>query len=99
MFEKGKSGNPNGRPPKGKAITDEIRKYLAETSDEGLTKAQAIAAVWIKKVMEGDTTALKLLVEHLEGKAVQPISGDEDRPSLLDGIQIIINESKPDNTD
>jgi hypothetical protein len=78
MFEKGKSGNPNGRPPKGKAITDEIRKYLAETTDEGLTKAQAIAVIWIKKVMDGDTTALKLLVEHLEGKAPQPIVGDNE---------------------
>lgn len=79
-FEPGQSGNPNGRPKKGKTITDEVRKLLAESaeSDTPMTKAQALAKVWLDKAMTGDPQTLKLLVEHLEGKAPQPIVGDED---------------------
>ena len=57
MFEKGKSGNPAGRP---KGIQDkrvEMRALLEPYAPSLIEKAVQLA-------LEGDTTALKLCVEQ-----------------------------------
>ena len=66
-FPKGKSGNENGRPPKGYSITEMMKEML--TSQPEIKKAigQSIA----KKALQGDVTALKLLWNYLDGMPKQ----------------------------
>ena len=58
-FERGKSGNPNGRP-KGARNNATV---LAEALLDG--EANAITRKLIDKALEGDTTALRLCLERL----------------------------------
>lgn len=66
MFEKGKSGNPAGRP---KGIQDkrvEMRALLEPYAPSLIEKAVQLA-------LEGDTTALKLCVDKIV-PSIKPIS-------------------------
>jgi hypothetical protein len=81
---KGFSGNPDGEAygesPLGKLVTEigsESLVYPAGGEDAlRMTRREALArALWTRAVIDGDMTAMKLLVELLEGKG--PGSGEE----------------------
>jgi len=61
MFEKGKSGNPSGRP-KSKPISDEIRRLGAAGAFD------KIAQMLINKAIDGDLKAAIEVMNRCEGK-------------------------------
>jgi hypothetical protein len=68
-FKKGQSGNPKGRPPKGHAITDLLNKYLCETAPgDKVERKQKLIEAMFKHAVEGDTTAMKYIVDRIDGK-------------------------------
>lgn len=70
-WQKGQSGNPNGRPPAGRAFAEALRKVGEE---EGNLEAVA-EKVW-ELARDGDLRAIALLAERLDGR---PLSyGDEE---------------------
>ena len=80
QFKKGTSGNPAGRPKGIISFQDRIRKLCDEeinytdiSGKEKKTKVgDMLIASMIKKVMkEDDVSAARLLIEHLDGKALQ----------------------------
>ena len=66
MFEKGKSGNPAGRPKGIQAKRVEMRALLEPYAPSLIEKAVQLA-------LEGDTTALKLCVDKIV-PSIKPIS-------------------------
>lgn len=79
-WQKGKSGNPNGRPrkmtPDGKSISELARahtevalKALVKIATRGESEAAVVSA----------STAL---LDRGWGKPTQPISGDDERPPI-----------------
>jgi hypothetical protein len=74
QYKPGQSGNPAGRP---KGIIDKralFRSLLLPHSEEILTKA-------LEKVREGDTTILKIILEH-----ILPAKPMDDPTNELEGI-------------
>jgi DNA helicase IV len=76
MFEKGRSGNPNGRPKKGRSLTDILEKYGTardvETPDGLITKREALAQkVWELAIKTGDMTAVKYIYDRIDGTPTQ----------------------------
>ena len=94
LFEKGKSGNPNGRPKGAISLKTRMAKIMESTASAELiaqfkslnlpkTSRQnidAIIGVLVINALQGDTAATKLLLEYYAGKPEQPISGVEDKP-------------------
>jgi hypothetical protein len=76
-WPKGISGNPSGRPrkPITEAYADMAeQKYPGDP--EGRTYAQLIAEGQCKAAIKGKTEAAREIADRLEGKAVQPVVGD-----------------------
>lgn len=78
---KGRTGNPDGRPPTQKALSDALRVVLHDSKKKGgPRKARIIAEKLVDLAIEGSIDAIRLVWERSEGKAPQPITGDEDSP-------------------
>lgn len=78
-FEKGKSGNPSGRPKKIPAIDELLADILSEEKD-GLSAARQVIIALVKKAKSGDVRAAEVLFDRAYGKVKQPIenSGNQD---------------------
>ena len=89
-FAPGVSGNPNGRPPKDKCISDLMRAELLKTvtipklDKNGkktkytvtVTKMQLFVESQIGLAMAGDAAAAKNVWERVEGKVPMPVDVD-----------------------
>jgi len=86
-WKPGQSGNPKGRPKKGKTITDALNKYLnqKEPGSEITRKQQLIQSIYSLAVDEGDLLAIKYIIDRIDGKPVETkeISGPEGEPVQL----------------
>src|SRR5256885_336002 len=71
-FQKGQSGNPAGRPRSEASITPWIRRLLAEKR-AGRTRAEHIASKILELAEDGDPNALRMVLERIDGKVVQPV--------------------------
>jgi hypothetical protein len=65
-WEKGRSGNPGGRP-KGKSITAALRE-LSLTEHNGKTLVQLLAERLYKDALSGKFPQAKEIIERLDGK-------------------------------
>lgn len=79
-WEKGESGNPNGRPKGTRNRASIVREWLEVQQEiknpitgvtEKLEQQDIITLAQIKKAREGDTAAFKELMDSAHGKAVQ----------------------------
>lgn len=80
-------GNKNAA--KAKVWSDAIRLEAMKTG-----KIQKAAQKLVDMAVEGDMAAIKELGDRLEGKAVQSIAGDPDRPFVTKIIQEIVDGAK-----
>lgn len=81
-FEKGKSGNPSGRP-KEKIFTDALRVAVMRDDGDGKTKLHRIAERLVAEAMAGESWAVQQVADRLEGKPAQAIiGGDDDDPAI-----------------
>ena len=66
-WKKGQSGNPNGRHKKGYSITEWFREMLDSKPDV----KDAIGKSIMKKALEGDTAAQKMVWQYMDGMPSQ----------------------------
>ena len=101
QFKPGVSGNPKGRPKGVQSFQDRIRRLVDEevnykdvNGKQRKTKVgDMLITAMIKKVMkEDDVAAARLLIEHLDGKALQ--KNQEVPPSLEDALKLLDEEDK-----
>lgn len=99
----GKTNNPNGRPPKSKALTDLLETALGHTypfNGKNVSGKKILADLVSKALVTGrvrfpdDTDDsvisikdwiefVKWAYERIDGKPVQPVSGDVDNPLVI----------------
>ena len=96
-FKKGTSGNPNGRPPKGYSITEMMKKLLAtkvkDAKGRMVDPREAIGRSILKKALEGDVAAQKMVWQYMDGMPQQNIdatSGGEK----IQGITVYMPEER-----
>ena len=87
-FKKGQIANPNGRPKKGYSITEWFKEMLKADPGARDKLGKAIYA----KAMEGDTAAMKLVWNYMDGPS-QPV--DSQMLSLTqNNIYLGLNDDK-----
>ena len=89
-FKKGESGNPNGRPKKGQTITDLIRENLDKVDielDNGtfVTGKEALVDRLKELAIRGDMTAIKYIIDRMDGPVKQELSFSGD-VTIVDDI-------------
>lgn len=83
QFQPGQSGNPKGRPPKERVISDVLLKMLKDKPELITALATTLLELSLKKK---DMAAIKEVLDRLEGKTVQrnELTGE-------DGGDLVIN--------
>jgi len=85
-FEKGKSGNPGGRP-KAKDFTDALRVAVLATEGDK-TKLRKIAEKLADMAVEGDIQAIKEIGNRLEGTPAQTIHATTEQVDSFASLTI-----------
>jgi len=99
-FQKGKSGNPKGRP-KDKAFTDALRLAVNRTDGDGRKKLAVLAEKAVEYAMAGESWAMQMIADRIEGKVAQVIEATHytgDAADLSDNELAIIASGRGDRT-
>src|SRR5262249_49647121 len=79
-FQKGKSGNPKGRPRNASSLTVLLREkitQICEYDKQERTWQEMIVLATLRLAIEGNSSALREVWERLGGKVPQPIPEEE----------------------
>jgi hypothetical protein len=84
-YAKGQSGNPHGRPKKGKGLTDLLEKTLAKKRLDGKTGKAALADALIALAIdEKDIAAIKYVYDRVDGRPRESVTfGNTDIETKL----------------
>ena len=85
-FQKGKSGNPNGRPKKLPEL-DELLKDILLDETNGKTQIELIVRTLVKQSLKGDIRASEILLNRSYGKVKEHIEveqKEENRVVILE---------------
>lgn len=96
-FQKGQSGNPQGRPNE-RPWRDMLMLALNERTGEGKAdpkKLRRVAEAVVDAAMKGDMQAAKEIGDRLDGKPSQAITGP-DGGSLLQSLTVTYVSPKSD---
>lgn len=83
MWKKGQSGNLKGRPNKPPLINPEIEKALREMDPSGRMVLEAIAERLVQMARDGDLSAIKVLLERVDGPPSQRVEVTGETPILF----------------
>src|SRR5215213_10488485 len=87
-FQKGRSGNPGGRP-RGLSITRFVREELLKPSaaDATVTNAELVARTVVEHAVAGDPGVVKLVWEYVDGRPADAI-----RATVDETLEVIATE-------
>ena len=95
-WEKGESGNPNGRPKGAKNRSTIARKWLEvnqklknpiTSEDEVMSQEDLMTLALIKKAREGDVNAYKALMDSGYGSPIQQIEQTNVEPKYPEWME------------
>ena len=79
-------GNRAGIPKRPRIVTQRLIAILNETDEDNIPKLHRLASALYNRAIEGDVTAIKEVIDRVEGKVPQPIAGDPDNPLIVTSI-------------
>ncbi len=105
QWEKGKSGNPNGRPKGSKNRATIVRKWLdafvkgldLQGNEVDMTAEDKITLEQIKKAFTGDTTAYNALMNSGYGQPKQEITNEQKTELIIQPVNEEVRKAIEDN--
>lgn len=85
-WEPGQSGNPAGPAPGPKKIKrwrEALERAIIRREQSDPQALEKLADSLLRKVADGDVTAIKELADRLDGKVTQPIGGDAESGPIV----------------
>lgn len=97
LKKKGADANPNGRPKKGYSITEWFKEML----DSKPEVKDAIGKSILKKALDGDSAAQKMVWQYMDGMPTQShdVSVKELPTPLLSSLDVHNNDSTKETKD
>jgi len=93
-WKPGQTGNPNGTPKKDCSITSLMKQYLNHVDPD---KKKTYKQIFIEKVLElvqkGDSTAIRLLWNYMDGMPLQSVKVEKGANPILKAIDEIKNNN------
>lgn len=89
-WKPGESGNPKGRPHKGRSLTEQMRELLHENPE----KRKALIERVLNQALGGDIASQKLVWNYLDGMPMQKVEMTE-KPAL----KLLDDTDTPDGAD
>jgi len=91
-WKPGQSGNPKGRPPNTKYISELAREKILTPCPYAPDKTwgEYLVERWLGQAVE-NPTFFKELMDRLEGKVLQPVGGEDGEPIKIDCKHKIIS--------
>ena len=88
------------KPPVGRKADKIIRDALLAVHRQDPDRLKRVAEKFWSKAEEGDQQAFNEIANRLDGKAVQPISGDDENPlTIISRIErVIVDPNSHDMT-
>lgn len=80
-FQPGQSGNPGGRPKSEVSITAWLKKICADENE-----AEALARAIINQAKEGNSAAIKAVLDRVDGAVVQEVRAKVETASDLNDL-------------
>jgi hypothetical protein len=73
----GQSGNPSGRPPKGKTVSELMAEIAeAQRADAPVSRLEELVEKLFDLAIAGDVAAAKLILAYLEGMPVTRVQAE-----------------------
>lgn len=100
-WQKGESGNPNGRPRRGKTLTDILKKHARkrdveiEGEDKKMSRKEALARALWDMALRGYFPAIKYIYDRIDGKPTLIFKPAEDAGNpIYDMLKQITEQNK-----
>ncbi len=95
LWKPGQSGNPKGRPPKDRCITDAMRRLIKDQD-----MAEALARGALKRALKNGND-LNLVLNRTEGPVQQNVAFDPNAPMVVNINRIVahVEDNDDSNTD
>jgi len=94
-FEKGRSGNPRGRPRKNESLTDLLREKIETPAKEKITRKEKIVEKLIAMAEGGDLAALRYVFDRCDGRPMQTLEINNDAVDRR--LMEILNDNRETN--
>ncbi len=94
QFQKGKSGNPSGRPKGSQTFESLVNKILGEKVPGGVTRREVLARRFIQNCMENNPIAMEQAL-----KRIWPTKSDEAAADAADTAKALAQRVPPDLQD
>jgi len=84
-WKKGQSGNPKGRTPKKRTVTEILERISSAVREDGRTRLEAVLESLFTDAENGDMDARKYICDRLAGRPAQAIqhTGEGGSPFVV----------------